>query len=65
MYLPKLAEEHWQLLLFISLCAIVLFQFFYYFYFYLRIGWHKEKPRDSSQTHAVSVIVCALSLIHI
>ncbi len=47
---------HW---LFYSFCLITLIQVFYYLFFFARLIFYKEKKKDSSQTHPVSVIICA------
>lgn len=44
---------------FISFCLIVAIQVFYYLYFFIRLAFYKKKNRPISQTHPVSVIVCA------
>ncbi len=49
----------WQGILFIAFCFISLIQIFYYLFFFLRLAIYKNKTRDSSQTHPVSVIICA------
>ncbi|RYH14383.1 glycosyltransferase [archaeon] len=59
MYLPKLLMLHWQLVLFTLLCLTVLVQLFYYLFFFSRLAFYRTPKKDSSQTHAVSVIVCA------
>ncbi len=59
MYLPKLLILHWQLLLFILLCVVTFVQLFYYFFFFGRLAFYKPGTKDSTQTHAVSVIICA------
>ncbi|MFT3980336.1 MAG: glycosyltransferase [Ferruginibacter sp.] len=59
MDLPKLVLEQWPLLLFILLCVVVFIQLFYYLFFFTRLAFYKSSPPDNSQTHAVSVIVCA------
>ncbi len=50
---------HWWQLLFYSFCLITLIQIFYYCFFFLRLAFYKAKPKSSSQTHPVSVIICA------
>ncbi len=50
---------HWQNLLFLALCLIALIQIFYYLYFFSRIAFYKPGARNVSQSHPVSVIVCA------
>lgn len=57
--LPKLLLLHWQVLLFILLCVAAFIQLFYFLFFFSRLAFYKTKPKTNSQTHAVSVIVCA------
>ena len=59
MDLPKLFFLHWQLMLFILLCVAAFVQIFYYLFFFSRLAFYKSKPKSSSQTHAVSAIICA------
>lgn len=59
MYLPKLLLQHWQLILFVLLAASAFIQIFYYLFFFSRLAFYKAKPKNNSQTHAVSVIICA------
>lgn len=59
MHLPKFLTLQWPLLLFILLCAITLVQLFYYLYFFKRLAFYKPGLKTTTQTHAVSVIVCA------
>ncbi len=59
MDLPKLLLQHWQLLLFILLCVAAFIQLFYFLFFFSRLAFYSVKPKNISQTHAVSVIVCA------
>jgi len=59
MDLPKLFFAHWQLMLFILLCLTAFIQIFYYLFFFSRLAFYKSKPKSSSQTHAVSAIICA------
>ncbi|HQY11826.1 MAG TPA: glycosyltransferase [Ferruginibacter sp.] len=49
---------YWQTLFYVF-CFITLVQVFYYLYFFLRLAMYKPKPKTISQTHPVSVIVCA------
>ncbi|MEO7315950.1 MAG: glycosyltransferase [Ginsengibacter sp.] len=46
-------------ILFISFCIISLIQLFYYFFFFTRLAFYKKKDRNITQTHPVSVIICA------
>lgn len=48
----------WQILFYVF-CLITLIQLFYYLYFFMRLAVYKPKPRSVSQTHPVSVIICA------
>jgi cellulose synthase/poly-beta-1,6-N-acetylglucosamine synthase-like glycosyltransferase len=59
MYLPKLVLLHWQVLLFAFLCIVTLIQLFYFLFIFSRLAIYKSTPKLISQTHAVSVIVCA------
>lgn len=49
----------WWEWVFYSFCAVTAAQLFYYLFFFLRLAMFKSKPRTSSQTHPVSVIICA------
>ena len=40
-------------------CIITFIQLFYYLFFFLRLAFYKQKPKNTSQTHPVSVIICA------
>ena len=51
--------EHWPLIIFIVFCAISFIQLFYYIFFFSRLAFYKSKPKSSTQTHAVSVVICA------
>lgn len=46
-------------IIFISFCIIVFIQLFYYLFFFTRLAFYKKKNRTVSQTHPVSVIICA------
>ena len=50
---------HWPGIIFISLCIVSLIQFFYFLFFFIRLSFYKEQPKTISQTHPVSVIICA------
>ena len=50
---------HWQNWLFIGFCLITLVQVFYYLFFFLRLAVYKPAAKTVSQTHPVSVIICA------
>jgi len=46
-------------ILFYVFCLVTLIQLFYYLFFFTRLAVYKPKPRSTSQTHPVSVIICA------
>ena len=46
-------------LLFYGFCFITLVQLFYYGFFFVRLAFYKAQAKTSSQSHPVSVIVCA------
>lgn len=50
---------HWWHWLFYSFCFITLVQVFYYLFFFLRLAIYKPSATTTSQTHPVSVIICA------
>ena len=49
---------YWQLLFF-GFCFVALIQVFYYLFFFTRLALYKKPSRPVSQTHPVSVIICA------
>ena len=49
----------WRELLFVTFCLITLLQLVYYGWFFRRLAFFKPRPRDQSQQHPVSVIICA------
>lgn len=51
--------KDWEFIVFIAFCVIALIQIVYYLFFYSRLALYKVKPKESSQTHPVSVIICA------
>ncbi len=51
--------NHWRLFIFILFCLVTIIQVFYYLYFFTRLSFYKKKERNISQTHPVSVIICA------
>ena len=51
-------NEWWQLL-FLAFCSITLIQLFYYLFFFIRLAFYKAKQKAVTQTHPVSVIICA------
>jgi len=46
-------------IIFLGFCIITFIQLFYYLFFFLRLATHKTKAKNVSQTHPVSVIICA------
>ncbi|MEO8771006.1 MAG: glycosyltransferase [Ferruginibacter sp.] len=50
---------HWQLIVFVAFCAITFIQLFYFLFFFSRLSFYKAKLKDTSQTHPVSVVICA------
>ena len=51
--------SNWQGWIFISFCLTTIIQLFYYSFFFLRLVFFKQKIKNISQTHPVSVIICA------
>ena len=51
--------QHWQGILFIVFSIITLIQVFYYLFFFIRLAIYKVQQKPVSQTHPVSVIICA------
>ena len=49
----------WQEIIFILLCSITAIQIFYYLFFFSRLAFFKNTTKDITQTHPVSVIICA------
>lgn len=49
----------WREIIFFSFCLISIVQLFYYGWFFQRLAFFKERPREKSQEHPVSVIICA------
>lgn len=45
--------------IFIAFCLATAVQLFYYLFFFRRLAFYKEKVKSISQTHPVSVIICA------
>jgi glycosyltransferase involved in cell wall biosynthesis len=50
---------HWQNLIILAFIFITCIQVFYYLFFFSRLAFHSVKPKQISQTHPVSVIICA------
>lgn len=49
----------WSAIVFYVLVAVTAIQLFYYLYFFRRVAAYKPAPREHSQQHPVSVIICA------
>lgn len=49
----------WTVSFFIAFSAVAGVQLFYYLYFFRRLAWYKPGVKQQSQTHPVSVVVCA------
>ncbi|HYE54597.1 MAG TPA: glycosyltransferase [Chitinophagaceae bacterium] len=49
----------WGMVLFIVFALVVVVQLFYHWWFFRRLAFYKAAERTRSQTHPVSVIVCA------
>ena len=46
-------------IVFYAFCLVTLIQLFYYLFFFIRLAVYKPKKKSVSQTHPVSVIICA------
>ncbi len=51
--------QYWRDVLFIVFCIVALVQLFYYTYFFTRVMNYQPSAKATSQTHPVSVIICA------
>ena len=49
----------WESIVFYAFALVTLVQLFYYLYFFRRVAFYKPKPREQSQQHPVSVVICA------
>ncbi len=50
---------NWGEIIFYSFAAITAIQVFYYTWFFSRIAFYEPKPKQHSQQHPVSVIICS------
>jgi glycosyltransferase involved in cell wall biosynthesis len=50
---------YWPPILFAIFCMVTAIQVFYYLYFFRRLAYYKPTIKTTSQTHPVSVIICA------
>lgn len=57
----KLTEYllHWENVVFLAFILITCIQVFYYLFFFSRLAFHLTTSKQISQTHPVSVIICA------
>lgn len=46
-------------IVFYAFVLVAAIQVFYYLYFFRRVAYYKPKPKEQSQQHPVSVIICA------
>ena len=46
-------------IIFYCFCAVAFVQIFYYLFFFSRLAFYKSSTKNISQTHPVSVIICA------
>jgi glycosyltransferase involved in cell wall biosynthesis len=59
MHLPNLILLNWQFILFVALCVATGVQLFYHLFFFSRLAFYKSGEKTVSQTHPVSVVICA------
>ena len=53
-----LRDHLWEFIFYLF-CFAAFVQIFYYSFFYSRVAFYREKKRQQSQQHPVSVIICA------
>lgn len=51
--------ENWPAYVFYALCAVAAIQLFYYWFFFSRLAFYRAKTKTVTQTHPVSIIICA------
>jgi cellulose synthase/poly-beta-1,6-N-acetylglucosamine synthase-like glycosyltransferase len=49
----------WREIIFAGFCLITLIQLFYHGWFFRRLAFYRGKPKEKSQQHPVSVVICA------
>ncbi|WP_276485154.1 glycosyltransferase [Paraflavitalea pollutisoli] len=54
-----LSLVNWWHVVFAVFCLVALIQLLYYWIVFQRLAWYKPGEKATSQTHAVSVIICA------
>ena len=57
--ISKFFSTWWPLILFSAFCLVTFIQLIYYMAFFKRVAFYKSEPKVKSQTHPVSIIVCA------
>jgi glycosyltransferase involved in cell wall biosynthesis len=55
----ELLKLNWRLLVFCAFAGVTAIQLFYYWWFFRRLAFYQPVKKEKSQTHPVSVIVCA------
>ncbi|CAN5124446.1 glycosyltransferase [soil metagenome] len=50
---------HWWQFVFYSFCLITAIRIFYYLFFFSRLAFYKQQQTQNTQTHPVTVIICA------
>lgn len=56
---PLLWKVNWGLVVFCVFALVVMLQLYYHWWFFRRLAFYKPTARNKTQTHPVSVIVCA------
>jgi cellulose synthase/poly-beta-1,6-N-acetylglucosamine synthase-like glycosyltransferase len=64
MIIVEFLRTHWTILVFVAFCLTTAAQLFYLIYFFARLAFFKSTDKFQSQTHAVSVVVCARDEAH-
>lgn len=49
---------HWEDVIFYAFILVTIIQLSHYFYFFRRVAYYKASPKEKTQQHPVSVIVC-------
>lgn len=49
----------WGAIIFYAFTAVTAVQLFYYLYFFRRVAVYKPEPKEHTQQHPVSVVICA------
>ena len=56
---PLYFSIEWPQVVFYLFCSVCLIQVAYHLFFFCRLAFHKVRQKESSQTHPLSVIICA------